>query len=78
MKTLSLTTLQNQLLQIISSILDTGIPVEIEYQGRKVRIVAVEEISPTVTERLIAKPLFTHPVEFDTPTEWTWNEMKNL
>jgi prevent-host-death family protein len=77
MNTLSLTTLQNNPLKVIDKVLETGIPIEIERHGRKIMIVEVK--SPqSITERLTAKPLFTHKIDFDTPTEWEWNETKNL
>jgi len=77
MKTLALTTVQDQLFQIINQVLQTGTAVEVEHQGRKVRIAAVPS-PPSVTERLAAHPLITQTIDFETPTEWTWNEMKNL
>jgi len=80
MNTLSLTTLQEKLPQIVDNILKTGNPVEVEveYDGCKIMIIAVKS-TQSVTERLKAQPLFTHEkVDFDTPTEWEWNEMKNL
>jgi PHD/YefM family antitoxin component YafN of YafNO toxin-antitoxin module len=77
MNTLSLTTLQNDLLKMIDKVLETGIPIEIERHGRKIMIVEVK--SPqSITKRLTAKPLFTNEIDFDTPTEWEWNETKNL
>jgi hypothetical protein len=43
-------------------------------------IVAVKSTeSQSVTERLKAQPLFTHEkIDFDRPTEWEWNEVRNL
>ena len=77
MKTRASTTVQDQLFQIINQVLQTGTAVEVEHQGRKVRIAAVS--SPqSVTERLAAHPLITQTIDFETSTEWTWNEMKNL
>ncbi len=77
MNTLSLTTLQEQLFQVIDNVLKTGMPVEIERHGRKVMIIEVK--SPqSVCERLKARPLFTDKIDFDIPTSWTWNEAKNL
>lgn len=79
MNTLNLTTLQEKLPQIVDNMLKTGIPVEIKYHGSKAMIVAVKSTeSVSVTERLKAQPLLTHQIDFDVPTEWEWNEVRNL
>ncbi|MDM8564391.1 type II toxin-antitoxin system Phd/YefM family antitoxin [Candidatus Halobeggiatoa sp. HSG11] len=77
MNTLNLTILQEKLSQVIDNVLQTGIPVEIERNGRKVMIIEVKS-QQSVTERLKIHPLFTDNINFDTPTEWEWNETKNL
>lgn len=77
METLALTRITNQLFQIIERVLQTGIPVAVEHQGRVAQIVAVQP-PQSVTERLAAHPLITQTIDFEIPTEWTWNEMKNL
>lgn len=66
-----------KLSQVLDNVLNTGIPVDIEYKGRKIMIIEVK--SPqSVSERLQARPLFTNKIDFDTPTAWEWNEIKNL
>jgi len=77
MNTLNLTTLKEKLPQVIDNILQTGIPVEIERNGRKVMIVEVKS-SQSITDKLKAYPLFTNKIDFDMPTELEWNETKNL
>ena len=77
MNTLNLTTLQERLPQIVDNILKTGIPIEIEHRGHKLMMISIK--SPqSISERLKARPLFTNQVDFDMPTEWEWNETKNL
>jgi len=77
MNTLNSTILQNKLFQVIDNVLQTGMPIEIERNGRKVMIAEVK--SPqSITEKLKAHPLFTDKINFDTPTSWEWNETKNL
>jgi len=77
MDILSSTAFKQNLFQVIDEVLRTGIPVEVEHNTRKVMITAVT--SPqSVTDRLKARPLFTDKIDFDTLTEWEWNETKNL
>jgi hypothetical protein len=78
MEILALTGITDQLFQITEKVLQTGIPLAVEYQGRVAQIVAVQPSSQSVTERLTAHPWFTQPRDFDMPTEWIWNDMKNL
>lgn len=63
METLALTTVQDQLFQIINRVLQTGTSVELEHQGRKARITAMLSLQ-SVTERLAAHPLVTQPIDF--------------
>ena len=32
----------------------------------------------SISEKLKAHPLFTDKINFDVPTDWKWNETKNL
>ena len=73
---LSLTKMRSNLYKIVDRVLETGVPVEIERRGRKVRIVPVRPTSKL--DNLVKRPgtIVGDPeeiVHMDWSGEWTEN-----
>ncbi len=67
MNTLNSTILQNKLFQVIDNVLQTGMPIEIERNGRKIMIAEVK--SPqSITEKNITRHYNVSDLETDLKT----------
>ena len=76
---LSLTKVRSDLYKIVDRVLETGVPVEIERRGRKIRIVPVREKSKL--DKLVKRPgtIIGDPeeiVHMDWSDEWTEGRSK--
>ena len=76
---LSLTKMRSDLYKIMDRVLDTGIPVEIERRGRKIRIVAVAPKSKL--DNLVKRPgtIMGDPeeiVHMDWSDEWSERRLR--
>jgi len=70
---ISATRLRQNLYQILDSVLETGLPVEIERGGQILKIISVEP--PSKWERLEAHDIFTADPESLVDIDWA-NEWK--
>ena len=78
MKPLSLTALRKQLYRVIDRVLATGIPVEVERNGRRVLIMPTEGVGRKLTQLKKRDGIIGDPETLVDISVSEWSEPKNL
>ena len=78
METYNLTTLRKNLYQIVDKVLETGVPVEIERNGKKVMIFPVEQPRTKIVNLKKRDGIVGDPEELVDIKVSEWDESENL